>query len=438
MVGEVNTDVKVEEISSVKKKLLFDVPWNYVKKELDSAYREVGKTSRIKGFRQGKAPRKILELHYKDYVENRTVSNLVRVSYEKVLKENNIMPVADPVIDQGGIEENKNFTFSATVEVEPVIEPRDYIGLELEKDEITVTDEDVQKRLDELRDIHSTLENIENGRGIIEGDFAYIDFEGRHEGKPVKELTQESFLLEIGSGRVLPGFEEQLVGMKVGESKGITAKIPDNYYLNDIAGKELSFAVTVKDIKKKVLPELNDDFIKNFEKYESLDALKEDIKKSLEEEKGRDVDLDLNKRIIEELLKKNEFDVPASFVESQIFSMMMDAQRRMVLGGVDSKSAAETVVKLHDKFKDEAEKIVKFTLLFSSIAKKESITVDEEEIEERLRYIADRQGRDYESLRKSWENSNMREQLKGEILREKTLDFIKEKAKIISAKRSNS
>lgn len=436
MAGEINVDIKIEEINPVKKKLLFDIPWSDVKKELDSQYRDVGKSARIKGFRQGKTPRNVLEMHYKGHVEEQTVSNLMGASYEKVLKENNILPVAEPVIDQGKIEKNKNFTFSTTVEIKPVIEPKDYLGLELEKDEVTVTDEDVRARLEGLRNVHSTLENLESDRGVIEGDFVYVDFEGKHEDKPIKELTQENYLLEIGSRRFLPGFEEQLTGMKTGESKEIAIKIPDKYYLKEIEGKEISFSVTVKDIKKKVLPELDDDFIKNFEKYESLNDLKQDIRRSLEKEKGIDVDTNLNKRIVDILLEKNEFDIPSAFIERQIFSMMLDAQRRMVTGGTDPESAAEASLNLRDRFKEEAEKIVKFSLLFDSIAGKESITVGEEEIEEKVRELAVRQGRDYESFRRSCEDGNMIEQIKAEMLKEKTLDFIKEKAKITLVKKA--
>jgi len=436
MAGEINVDIKVEEINSVKKKLLFDIPWSDVKKELDSQYRDVGKTARIKGFRQGKTPRNVLEMHYKGHVEEQAVSNLMGASYEKVLKENNILPVAEPVVDQGKIGKNKNFTFSATVEVKPVIEPKDYLGLELERDEVAVTDENVQARLEDLRNVHSTLENLDSDRGVIEGDFVHVDFAGKHEDKPVKELTQENYLIEIGSGRFLPGFEEQLTGMKTGGSKEIAVRIPDKYYLKEIEGKEISFSVTVKDIKKKVLPELNEDFIKNFEKYESLNDLKQDIRRSLEEEKGIDVNTDLNKRIVDVLLEKNEFDIPSAFVERQIFSMMMDTQRRMVMGGADPESAAEASLNLRDRFKEEAEKIVKFSLLFDSIAGKESIIVSEEEIEEKIREIAVRQGQDYESFRKSCEDNNIMEEMKTEMLREKTLDFIKEKAKITLTKKA--
>ncbi len=421
---------KIEEINSVKKNLSFDVPWSDVKKELDSVYRDVGKTAKIKGFRPGKIPRKVLETYYGDQAEDRAVSNLVNKFYWEALKENNIVPVADPVIDQKGIEKDKNFAFSAIVEVEPVIEPKYYIGLELEKKESEITDDNILAKLEELRNMHSTLENIEGDRGIIEGDFAYIDFEGKLDGKSTKEMSQENYLLEVGSKGFVPGFEDQIIGVKKGESKEIVVKFPDDYPSKEIAGKDVSFSVTVRDLKKKVLPELDESFVKNFEKYESLGELKENIKKTLEEENKDSINAELRRLIIDKLLEKNEFEVPSSLVERQIFSMMIDAQRRMTLGGMDPEKAAEVSSNLHDKFKNEAEKIVKTTFLINSIAEKESITVDEKDVEERLKDFAGKYAQDYESLKKSYEEGDRIEHLKMGILEEKTLDFIEGKAKI--------
>ena len=421
---------KIEEISSVKKNLSFDVPWSDVKKELDSVYRDVGKTAKIKGFRPGKIPRKVLETYYGDQAEDRAISNLVNKFYWEALKENNIVPIADPVIDQKGIEKDKSFAFSAIVEVEPVIEPKDFIGLELEKGESVITDADVQVKLEELRHMHSTLESIEGDRGIIEGDFAYIDFEGKLDGKSMKEMSQENYLLEVGSKRFVPGFEDQIIGVKKGESKEIVVKFPDDYPSKEIVGKDVSFSVTVRDVKKKVLPELDENFVKNFEKYESLGELKEDIKKTLEEENKDRANAELKRLIIDKLLEKNEFEIPSSLVERQIFSMMIDAQRRMTLGGMDPEKAAEVSSNLRDKFKDKAEQIVKTTFLINSIAEKESITVDEKDVEERLKDFAGKYAQDYESLKKSYEEGDRIEHLKMGILEKKTLDFIEGKAKI--------
>ena len=434
IVEEINA--KIEEVSPVEKKLLFDIPWSDVKSELDIVYKDVGRKAKIKGFRPGKTPRKTLEIYYKDEAESQTISNLVNRFYVETLKKNDIVPVAEPVIDDSGIEKDKNFTFSAIVEIEPVIEPKDYVGLELEKEEIEITDKDIQVRLEELRNLYSTLDDIDNDRGIIEGDFAYIDFEGKIDGKPIKDLAQKNYMLEIGSKKFFVGFEEQLIDLKKEETKEVIVKIPDDYFSKEIAGKDVSFSVTVINIKKKTLPELDESFVKNFEKYESLDELKEDIKKSLEAENEVRADGELRVSIFDKLLEKNEFQVPPSFVEKQVFSMMMDTHRRMVMGGMDPEKAAEISSNLRDKFKGDAEKMVKTVLLMNSIAKKESITVDEGDIEKKLKEFAEKYAQDYESLKKSYEESDRMENFKVKIFEEKILEFIKEKSKIKLAKKT--
>ena len=174
----------------------------------------MAKKAKIKGFRQGKVPRNILESLYKEHAEDEAISNLVNRYYWEALKENKINAIAQPDIDQKGIEAEKNFTFTAIVEVEPIIEPTGYVGLELEKEKHEVKDSDVEARLEEVRDMFSTMEEVEVDRGVSEGDFVVIDFEGFVQGKPVKEMKAENYLLEVGSKRFVPGFEEQLIGMK--------------------------------------------------------------------------------------------------------------------------------------------------------------------------------------------------------------------------------
>ena len=284
--------VKVEDVSPIKKKILFDISWLEVKKELDTVYKDVAKKAKIKGFRQGKVPRNILESLYKEHAEEEAISNLVNRYYWEALKENKINAIAQPDIDQKGIEAEKNFTFTAIVEVEPVIDPTGYIGLELEKENHEVKDSDVDARLEEIRDMFSTMEEVDVDRGVSEGDFVVIDFEGFVQGKPVKEMKAENYLLEVGSKRFMPGFEEQLIGMKKNKTEQITIKLPDDYHAKNLAGQEIVFSVTLKNIKEKKLPDIDDKFINNFDKYESLDDLKKDIRKTLEEENiGRKIRL---------------------------------------------------------------------------------------------------------------------------------------------------
>ncbi|MBW2596433.1 MAG: trigger factor, partial [Deltaproteobacteria bacterium] len=177
--------------------------------------------------------------------------------------------------------------------------------------------------------MYATIEDVEDDRALVNNDFAVIDFEGKLDGEARKELASEDYTLEIGSGSFVPGFEEQLVGMKKGESKDVTVTFPEEYGAKDIAGKEVLFSVTLKNIREKILPELNEEFIKNFEKYEFLEDLKKDIKKSLEEEGEARIKTDLRNAMIDKLLENNEFEVPSAWVERQVYTMMLDARQRM-------------------------------------------------------------------------------------------------------------
>ena len=432
--SDISAAVKIEDISTVKKKLSFDIPWADVKNELDSVYRKVGKKAKVRGFRPGRIPRGILEAHYREEAEEETISNLVNRYYWETLQEKVIPAVMQPEIEQKGIEAEKNFTFSATVEVEPAVEPRDYVGLELEKEEPVVTGEDLEARMREIRQMFATMEEVSEDRGIIAGDFVTLDFAGALAGKPLKELKSENYLLEIGSKTFVPGFEEQVIGMKKGDTKSVAVQFPKNYHTAHLAGKDVEFAVMIKGIRIKKIPEIDEQFIKNFEKYESLEALRDDVRKNLEEEKKRKIAVAFQKQISDRLLEKNAFEVPESFVERQIYYMMSDTQRRMVSGGMDPKKAAEFSFKLHDQFREEAAKIVKTVLLLKGIAGKEGLTAGDDEVENKIREIAAQRAQDYEILKKSLDKDDLIDNIRSEILNRKTYEFLEAKAKVTTVR----
>ena len=430
--GETTVAVKVEDISPVKKKLLFDISWVDVKNELDACYRDMNRKAKIKGFRPGKVPRKILESMYKDHVEGEAITNLVNKHYWDAVKEKGIIVVAQPDIDQKGIEEEKNFVFAATVEVEPVIEPKNYIGLELERHEKNVTESDIEERLQQIRHMFGTMEEVGDDREVKEGDFAVIDFTGTLDGEALKEMTAENYLIEIGSGSFVPGFEDQVIGMRKDQSKQIQVKFPDEYGIQRIAGKDIVFSVTLKSIKEKILPEIDENFIRNFEKFETLEDLRTDISETLEEENKARSNTDLKDLIVTKLLESNEFEAPPSFIERQIYYMIADTRRRMASRGLSRKEIDELSAKYKEMYREEATKVVKSVLLMKNIAAKESISVDVGEIDERVMEMAQRRGQDFDSFKKSLEDADMIENIKEEILTRKVFDFIEGKATIHS------
>ncbi len=422
--------VRIEDVSPIKKKMLFDISWLEVKKELDTVYREVAKKAKIKGFRPGKVPRDIIESLYKEHAEEEAISNMVNRYYWEALKENKINAVAQPDIDQKGIEAEKNFVFTAIVEVEPTIDPIGYVGLELEKEKHDVKDSDIEARLEEIRDMFSTMEEVEVDRGVSEGDFVVIDFEGFVQGNPVKEMKAENYLLEVGSKRFVPGFEEQLIGIRKNKTEQITIKLPDDYHVKNLAAEEVMFSVTLKNIKEKKLPEVDDKFIKNFDKYESLHDLKKDIRKTLEEENIAKENSAFKSLIIEKLLECNQFEVPQAFVNRQVSYMIDDMQKRLVMRGMKRDESPERYKELYDLYKDEAAKIVRTILLLKNIGEKVAITVSDQEIEEKIRELAQLRGQNYDSLKESLQSGNMIEDIRNEIMNTKVFGFIEDKAKV--------
>jgi trigger factor len=275
-----------------------------------------------------------------------------------------------------------------------------------------------------------TMEEVVADRGINEKDFAVIDFEGTLNGKPLKEMKADNYILEVGSKTFVPGFEEQLLGLKNGETKQIRVRLPADYHAKHLAGEEVIFSVTLKNIKEKKLPDIDENFVRNFDKYETLDDLKKDIKKTLEEENIARSNSILKNLIIDKLLEVNKFEVPQSFVNRQVSFMLADMQRKMAMRGIKRQDTSELFNKFYDLYKDEAQKAVMTMLLIKSIAEKESIAVSDNELEAKIKEIASQRSQSYESLKKSLVDGNMIEDMKIEILNTKVFGFIENKSKV--------
>ncbi len=422
--------IKMEELSAVNKKLSFEIPWADVKEELEAVYRDIGKKAKLKGFRPGKAPRKVLEQYFKEQAEADTITNIINKYYWQELEDKGITAISKPEITQEGLKENTDFSFTASFETEPQFDPQGYKGIEVEKENISVTDDDLEKRLTEIRQMYATMEEVKEDRPVAQGDFVTMNFTGSLNGESPDELKAENYLLEIGSQRFIPGFEEQLVGMKNGETKSINVTFPADYHEEKFAGKEVSFAVTMNNIKEKKLPEMDEAFIKNFDRYNSLDDLKKDVLQSLEEESKKASEASLHESIMDVLLKENEIEVPPSLLERQIYYMMADTHKRMTSAGMDQKTAMDLSMKMHDKFKDEAAKIVKSFLILKSIAQKESFVIEESDIDKHIADLAAKHGRDYQLLKNAYEKEERRESLKSELMQKKVFDFIEQHANI--------
>lgn len=435
--NEISQTVKIEEISPVKKKLSFEIPWEETKVVLDDVYRKIGKTANVRGFRPGKIPRPVLEKFYKDHAEEEAMTQLFNQHFWDALKEHAIEPVSKPEIDQQGIEPEKAFVFSATVEIEPVFDPEGYVGLDIDREEVEATDADMEAKLAELQEMYSTMEEISEDSEVVSGNHVVIDFQGAVEGQPLKELKADDYLLEVGSNTFITGFEDQLLGMKKGETREVAVKFPEDYHHKDVAGKDAIFTVIIKNIKEKQIPEINEEFVKNFEQYNTMDELRDDLRKNIEAEKQEQVDGNMRMAIIEKLIEMNPIVAPEALVESQILSMMADTRWRMSMQGIDADKAAKILPQYHDLYKNDATRIVKTFLLVRRIGEKENISASAEELNEHIRELAEKRNQSYDSFRAALAKDDLLESIMSELTNKKVIDFIKDKANISIVKKES-
>ncbi len=420
----------VEEISSVKRKISVEIPEDQVVKEVDSFYKDLGKKAKIKGFRPGKVPRNILERYFKDYVKAEVIQRLIEESYPKALSETELQPVSPPAIDPGEFEGGKPFQYSAVIEVKPDIQLKGYEGLKLEGKKEEVKGEEVEERLKALQNLHANLSTISEARPIQAGDYVIVDYEAKVEGKPLEGGKAVDFTVEVGSGQFIPTFEEKLIGLRLEEEKEIEVSFPADYGYQKWAGKTVSFRVKIKEIKAKILPPLDDEFAKDLGDYSSLEELKARLKGEIEKEKALALEQQLKDRAVDQLLEANPFEVPESLVEEQTKAMVSDTKLRLAAQGVVLKNLGVSEEKLQGDYRDVARKQVKAFLILEKIASQEGITVSDEEGDNRLKEISERMHQPFDAVKRYYEKNGLLPEVKAGILRDKTLNFLLEKANV--------
>jgi len=424
-------DVKVEQLGPIKKRINIVIPPEMVAEEIDSIYQKLKKTVKIKGFRPGKVPRDILKRYYKEQVEGEVISKLIQASYPEALKKVQSVPVSQPVVENGVLEEGKEFFYSASFEVKPEIELKDYLNLKVEKEELIVTQKDVEGRLAMLRESNASLKEVEEDRSIRVGDFILVDIRGNFQGKPFEGGEVKDHLLEVGPDTYLPGLSRKLIGLKNNSSEEIVLKIPEDYYRKDLAGKEVNLKIKIKGLKEKLLPELGDNFARDLGEYQDLEDLKKKLKESMEKEEKQRIESLVKNRIVDQLIEKNPFEAPSSMVERQIEFLMADTQRALLSQGSSLEKLGIPADTMKDNYRSEAERQVKCSLLVEVIAKREGITVSNEEVEEKLKDIAQSNNQDVEKIRDFYRRQGLWEGLKIKLFENKTLDFLLERAKIL-------
>ncbi len=417
--------VDIAHVNDVERRMTVAVPSDRVSGEIDKAYKELKKTVKLRGFRPGKAPISILQKHFKAQVEEDVISKIVQDTYPKALDEVKAAPVCQPKIENGVLEKGKDFSYTAVFEIKPDIDVKDYEGLELEQEKIEVNDEDLNRELENLRNSCATMNDIE-GRAAQKGDHVIFDFDGTIGGEPYAGGKKSDFFLEIMDDAFLPGFTKELEGLKVGDSKEFSISLPEDYFDKDTAGKTIDFSVLMKNIKEKVLPALDDEFAKDVGSYTGLDDLKEKISERLKMQQQEQADGKIREKIFDQLIEKNEFELPKSMVEMQARNMIMDVQQMLNQQGLKLEDMGQSVGQLFEQYREPAERQVRSALLLNAIADKEKLEATAEEIDEKYQEVADQVGQDLATVKAKVSPDMIRPQ----ILEKKALDFIKSKAKI--------
>jgi trigger factor len=398
--------------------------------EFENAQIEVYKKNKSKfavaGFRKGKAPRKLIETRYgEDVFFEDAINDLVADAYPAAINDLAIEPVDRPDIDFTEIAKGKGFTLTATVTVPPAITPVDYKGVAIKTVEYTVSEEDIDRETEVLRNRNARLVVVD--RPAENGDTALIDYAGFVDDVQFEGGSAERQALKLGSNTFIPGFEEQLVGARTGEEREVRVTFPEAYHAEDLAGKEAVFRCKVHEIKTEEKPELNDDFAQDVSEFDTLDALRADIRGKLEESAVSRSELEMKNAMLEKIYLANEFEIPDVMVETQMDELADEFDRQLRYRGIEPERYYEYVGKDEAAFRadlrEDAFKKVKTRLLVRAIADAEGIDADEEEIEKEIASMADMYKTEAEKLRVSLGEAGIKA-IKDDVRNRKTVDFL--------------
>jgi len=375
--------VTVEDVSSVKKILHIEVPENIVIRELDNAYKNLKKNAKVKGFRPGKAPRSVLERLYKKDVHGDVSSKLLQDSFVEALKETELNIIGNPKIEPPKLEEKGPYKYDATVEVKPEIDDIDFKGLTLKKALYQVTDEEMEAQLKLLQKNLTQQIPITEDRPVQENDSVLIDYEGFKDGMPFPETQKtDNFTMKIGAGAISKTLDEELIGMKPGENREITVNFPEDHFNDKLANHEITFHVTLHEIREEILPEIDDEFAKKLGQYETLDVLKSAITKNLNEGYQKRVEQELNEQIYNDLIEKTQFELPDSMVDYELNNIIDEIEKTLTYYNKTMEEQGLTKEMLVEEHRETAEKKVRRHLILGKIIDQENIELSDQELED--------------------------------------------------------
>ena len=425
---------KTENANEVKLEITIEA--EKFENAMKKVYFQNAKYFNIPGFRKGKAPMNIVEKYYGAQIFYEDAFNEVATeAYDEALKENDIEAVSRPEVDIIQMEKGKDVIFTAVVQTKPEVELGKYKGVEITKVEYTVEEKDVEHELGHMQEHNSRLVTVED-RALENGDISTIDFEGFVDGVAFEGGKAEGHELEIGSGSFIPGFEDQLVGMKIDEEKEINVKFPEEYFSKELAGKDAVFKVKLHSIKKKELPELDDEFAKDVSEFDTLAELKASIKEKLEKSNAQRAKYETEEAAMKAVCEDAKLDIPTGMIELEVDNMMKDFEQRLSYQGLNLeqylKMIGRTEEEMRKEYEPQATEAIKSRLVLEAIINAEKIEASEEEINAKMEEMANNYGKKVEELSG---NENLKKYLNDGIKSEKALEFIVQNAKFVEAKK---
>ncbi|HHX87165.1 MAG TPA: trigger factor [Firmicutes bacterium] len=434
--------VKWEKLDKNKVKFEIEVPSPEVDTALARAYRKVVQKVKLPGFRKGKIPRRILEMRFgPEILYDDALEILVPDAYRRAIKEADLEPIDEPEIECHQLESGKPFLFEAVVEVMPEVVLGQYKGVEVEQEEVEVTAEHVDKFLEGLREQHARLVTVPEGEGAAgKGDMVIIDFKGFIDGQPFEGGEAENYSLELGSQSFIGDFEEQLEGAIPGEQREVSVKFPDNYMRDELAGKQALFEVTVNEIKRKQLPELNDEFGKEIGDFENLEELKADIRQRLEKTAQEQSERKLEDDLIRKISESAQVELPELLVERQVDRMMNDLEQYLRYQGLTLDKYAEfadkTVEEIRQEKRPEAELRARSAVVLEAIVKEEGIAVEDHELDRKIEEIARTYSDEPERVKELFKKQGRLQLLEEEIKLKKAINLLLSEAQVSTVKPS--
>ena len=417
--------VTAEKTKPGEVELKIEIDADQVNQTVEEVYQEYSRITEVPGFRKGKAPRYLVERYVSpESVKRRAIEKMIPKAYAEALKQKDIQPFGEPDFEIVQFEKEQPFIFKASVPLPPVVELGEYKGIEVERKTTKITDEDVEAYLEQLQQSRATAEKVEN-RGIAKGDLVVANIASAEEGKELGEPRR--CLIEVGSN--LPDFDENILGMEVGQRRVFTAQYPESYPDKDLAGKTAQFDVTIESIREPKVPELNDDFAKSVSEFQTLDELKEDIRKKLFEATEAEREREVEDKIIEEIISRSKIEFPEVMVEHEVYHDLEDLQEYLGKRGMTFEIYLKQLGMSKDQFledcREAARNRIKKGLVLGEIAEKENITVSEEEVNAEIDRLISKSGAPKEAVEAYVDARGGRSRLANSLLTRKIMDFLK-------------